>query len=1044
MHKTTSTNKNPTHSYKDTGYFNVTLIVRANGCADSVVFSKYIYINPPVAKFSIRGNCNLPYEKIFLDASTGADKFLWDFGDGATSTNKIPTHVYANIGTYAVTLTVTNLTTGCQDTITRNAQVVIEKAMFVADDTSVCKNTVTTFRSQNINLSKVSSYSWDFGDGSSAITLADTVDYKYTKAGVFTVKLVITNVLGCKDSLIKPNYINVNSPVANFSNSPGVCLNANANFIDSSVSDGVHPIIQWTWDYGDNIIDVLNGPPFIHVYPNPGTYTIELKVTDSNGCADSLTKNNNIIISKPVAGFSTNDTATCPLAPVQFINTSQGPNLTYLWNFGDSTTSSDANPVHQYMSTNIYAVNLKITDQYGCTDSIQKVNYVAVTLPKASFILNDSISACPPFFAIFTNTSVNYSSVIWDFGDGSPLSAVDTPTHFYYIPGTYMVKLRVIGPGGCFDEKLNSIVVKGPKGVLSYTNLTGCNSLTTDFKASAKDNLSFTWDFNDGTAIKTTDSSISHNYIDPGFYLPKLILEDANGCQVPISGIDTIKLFKVKAGFTALPAVVCEAGNVSFSDSAISNDIVNDWLWDFGDGSTSTQQNPVHYYASPGLYNISQVSTTLTGCKDTVIKNGYIKIIARPDINIQSNTVGCESDSLTFKGIFLKPDTSIVNWQWDFANGQISLLRDPPLQMFSPAGNYMVTAIATNSSGCKGTATQSITINPLPVVNAGNDTFLCLGSTAQLQASGTALYQWVLPVNFLSCINCSNPVTNTPDDITYVVKGTNSFGCINFDSINIKVKKPFTITITPVEDSLCIGQSVQLNASIADNYLWTPANGLSNSLVANPIASPVTNTIYKLVAYDSANCFKDSAFVNLFVFPYPVVNAGPDKTTNTGASVLLSPVYSNDVNNWQWTPSAGLNCNNCPAPVAKPNITTTYTITVKNNGGCSAEDDVTIFTTCNSENIFIPNTFSPNGDGVNDIFYPRGTGLNRIRGMKIFNRWGELVFEKSNFYANDPLSGWNGLVGGKKVTSDVYTFIIDIICDNNEIVMQHGSITLLK
>ena len=106
----------------------------------------------------------------------------------------------------------------------------------------------------------------------------------------------------------------------------------------------------------------------------------------------------------------------------------------------------------------------------------------------------------------------------------------------------------------------------------------------------------------------------------------------------------------------------------------------------------------------------------------------------------------------------------------------------------------------------------------------------------------------------------------------------------------------------------------------------------------------------------------------------------------------------------------GLNCNNCPAPVAKPNITTTYTITVKNNGGCSAEDNVTVLATCNSENIFIPNTFSPNGDGVNDIFYPRGTGLNRIRGMKIFNRWGELVFEKSNFYANDPLSGWDGLV----------------------------------
>ena len=193
-----------------------------------------------------------------------------------------------------------------------------------------------------------------------------------------------------------------------------------------------------------------------------------------------------------------------------------------------------------------------------------------------------------------------------------------------------------------------------------------------------------------------------------------------------------------------------------------SNDIVNDWLWDFGDGSTSTQQNPVHYYTSPGLYNVSMIALHLTGCKDTAIKNGYLRLVARPDINIQSNTGGCEFDTLTFKGVFIQPDTSIVTWQWDFANGQTSLLQDPPLQMFSPPGNYMVTAIATNSSGCKDTATQSITINPLPVANAGNDTFLCLGSTAQLQASGAGLYQWVLPVNFLSCTNCSNPVTNTP------------------------------------------------------------------------------------------------------------------------------------------------------------------------------------------------------------------------------------------------------------------------------------------
>ena len=171
---------------------------------------------------------------------------------------------------------------------------------------------------------------------------------------------------------------------------------------------------------------------------------------------------------------------------------------------------------------------------------------------------------------------------------------------------------------------------------------------------------------------------------------------------------------------------------------------------------------------------------------------------------------------------------------------------------------------------------------------------------------------------------------------------------------------------------------------------------------------------------------------------------GPDKTIKSGVTALISPVYSNDITKWMWTPPTGLSCNDCFSPIAQPNITTTYTIKVQNSGGCSATDNVTIFTTCTSENIFIPNTFSPNGDGANDIFYPRGTGINRIRGMKIFNRWGKVVFERSNFYANDPASGWNGLIKGKKASADVYVFTIEVICDNNDLVSQAGNITLLR
>ncbi|MEO6330624.1 MAG: PKD domain-containing protein [Ginsengibacter sp.] len=1042
--KRTSTTKNPSHVYADTGYFKVKLTVSSDGCSDSISFPAYVYIKPPISKFTSKSNCIQPLQKSFIDSSKGADSWEWNFGDGSiVSALRNPVHTFPDTGNYIVTLKVTNFSTGCDNTKAVNIQTIKEKAKFTAIDTNICRGTSAYFKSLN-NASGISSFNWNFGDGSPPKIVRDSASHEYVTSGFFNARLIITDKFGCRDTLLKPAYINVQGPVATFSSTTISCANTSVIFIDGSANDGTHPIIQWVWDYGDNTTDILSAPPFTHRYINAGTYSIKLNITDTNGCTDSLERKNYLAISKPVAVFTSNDTITCPTAPVQFINTSQGTNVTYLWNFGDGTASSDANPVHQYMSTSVFTVSLTITDQYGCTDSIKKINYVVVALPIAGFTLSDSISACPPFLVTFTNTSVNYNSFLWDFGDGNSSSSSPSPVHIYYVPGTYIVKLRVTGPGGCVDEKLSTIIVNGPKGVLNYSNLTSCDSLKTDFKATAQNNLVFIWDFNDGTILRTTDSSISHTYTDTGFYLPKLILEDANGCQVPFSGIDTIRVFSIQANFNALSTVLCDAGNVSFNDAAVSNDIANTWLWDFGDRGTSAQQNPVHNYTSTGLYSVSQIVTTANGCKDTAVKNDYIKVVARPDIAIQSSTTGCESDTLTFKGIFLLPDTSIVTWQWDFKNGQTSALQDPQAQTFSPAGNYIIDAIAVNSSGCKDTATQSIIINPLPVTNAGNDMVLCLGSTAQLQASGAGTYQWVSPVNFLSCTNCFNPATNTPDDITYIVKGTNSFGCTTFDSVNITVKKPFTVTTIPSADSLCIGQGVQLNASGAENYLWSPASGLSAVGVSNPNASPAITTLYKVVGYDSANCFKDSAFVNISVFKYPFADAGPDKTISTGASVMLSPVYSNDITNWLWTPAAGLSCNNCPAPVAKPPLTTVYTIRVTNNGGCSTTDSITIFATCNSENIFIPNTFSPNGDGINDVFYPRGKGLNRIRGMKIFNRWGELVFENSNFYANDPVSGWDGLVSGKKVPSDVYIFVIDIICDNNDVINQRGNITLLR
>jgi gliding motility-associated-like protein len=132
------------------------------------------------------------------------------------------------------------------------------------------------------------------------------------------------------------------------------------------------------------------------------------------------------------------------------------------------------------------------------------------------------------------------------------------------------------------------------------------------------------------------------------------------------------------------------------------------------------------------------------------------------------------------------------------------------------------------------------------------------------------------------------------------------------------------------------------------------------------------------------------------------------------------------------------------APLAAPIKTTEYVLNAINNGGCAVADSIKITVICNGNNFFIPNTFSPNGDGVNDRFVVRGKGLNVIPSITIYNRWGQVVFEKSNFAANDDASGWDGTFNGKPAPSDVYIYTVQILCDNATLIPYHGNVTLIR
>jgi gliding motility-associated-like protein len=1041
---TRSVLQNPVHQYQDTGRFDVKLKVWNGGCMDSLLIRDYITINPPIARFNVNITCRKPFERMFIDMSIGAEEWHWDFGDGNTSNVQSPAHTYAAPGSYMVTLRVVNNTFGCDYTTTRQVQIINSRAQFSTPDTTVCKGDNVIFTT-GLNLADINSLNWNFGDGTPSINsdLGSTIrDHVFTRTGQFTVRLYLNDKNGCADTMIKTRYITVSGPTAKFAPANGgACLNATVIFNDSTT--GTHPIQQWNWQYGDGTSEVLTTPPFMHSYTTAGSYLVKLKVTDTEGCTDSTSLSTALTISSPTANFSTIDTFSCPDRPVRFVNQSAGNNLIYRWDFGDNTTSSAANPAHTYTSDGIYTVKLVISDPFGCSDSVTKTDYITIISPVALFNLSDSASNCPPLIVNFTDQSANALSIRWDFGD-STYSTDANPTHFYNYPGIYFAKLTVTGRGGCTTTYQRRISIKGPEGSFTYNPLIGCNPVTVNFSASTNGRNSFVWDFNDGTTIATSDSIVSHTYTYPGRYVPKMILIDQSGCQVPIIGNDSITVSSITNHFTFNNKLLCDSGIVSFIDSCVitAGDAIASYHWNFGDGNTFNGQNPAHVYAQTGIFYPELITLSQAGCTDTLRSAIPVKIVASPRVNILSTGNGCSPLTATFNSQLIVPDTSVIRWQWDFANGNTSTSANPTAQQYSNAGTYTIILTGTNSSGCSDSASSTIESYAIPVVSAGADFILCKGSDKPIEASGAETYVWA-PSTGLSCTNCATPVTTTANNITYTVTGTSLHGCSAVDSINISVKEKLEITYSS-NDSVCAGGSKKIFAAGANSYVWSPASGLDNVTASEPTATPLTTTTYMVVGSDEVGCFKDTGYVNIRVNPIPTVEAGVDKTINVGQTVDLIPVISTDVTDVIWQPTTGVFRNFYPGISVKPTENMEYTVQVKNRGGCTARDRVTLYVICNGSNIFIPNTFSPNNDGSNDIFYPRGTGLFKIKSLRIFTRWGEIVFERTNFDANNAAYGWDGTSKGQKANPDVFVYTLEVVCDNGSVLTYRGNISLVK
>ncbi|MCB9232610.1 MAG: PKD domain-containing protein [Bacteroidia bacterium] len=866
-----STATNPQYSFGDTGCFDVTLIALHNGCGDTTTIQNYVCNKGPVAKFVVDKDviCSAPGVVYFTETGYLDDTWHWDFGDGSFTTVHNPGHVYFNPGTYNVQLTVSNISNGCVDSVSLPIYVSGLVADFTAYPTSGCAPLDVMFVNQSTNSVWTD---WRYGTGDDT-TKVDTAYYTYTQAGRYWDTLIVKDNLGCFDTLIKPKDILVMDPKANFvASDTSECSGLAVQFTDLSTS--IVPIVLWQWQFGDGTTSNQQNPAHSYVAASY-QYTVSLSIVDSGGCPATRIRPNYISVTEPQVNFSQSDTIACPGIPIYFSNLSTGISLSYFWTFGDGSTSTSKDPHHSYANTGVYTVSLTITDINGCDTTLTKPALITIENLVANFGAAPVSAPCPPLLTFFTDSSSWWATDWqWDFGDGTG-STLPSPSHLYATAGVFDVTLIVKNNQGCTDtmHKSQLIHVDGPSGSFSFAPFVGCLDLPVHFEAITNNTAFMIWDMGDGTVVNTTVDSITHLYTQEGVFHPILILNDGQGCAVSLISPDSVRVdSQPRARFTASTGVICTADSVFFGDISVSASPVVAWHWDFGDGSTSNLQNPVHYYANPGSYQVTLAIENAFGCVDTVTKANFLTFGIPPvaAFQILDTLTWCQPFELEFQD-----QSSALHqlnaWTWDFGDGGSSV-QQHPVHSYGQSGGYSIQLIVEDTLGCQDSASLSFLAPTLPsaAFSLVDSMFCGAPFLVNFNASTQNFVAWnwqfgdgntgtgsAITHNYLQ------PGYYTPTLITEDI-----FGC--FDTLT-KANKLFSGTITPDfswnPGGICLPLPVHFtDLSLADttmvSWQWNFGNG-STSTQQNPTSSYPNPGTYgiTLIVTDAIGC-KDTLFLN--------------------------------------------------------------------------------------------------------------------------------------------------------------------------------------
>jgi gliding motility-associated-like protein len=652
----------------------------------------------------------------------------------------------------------------------------------------------------------------------------------------------------------------------------------------------------------------------------------------------------------------------------------------------------------------------------------------------------NSSPAPPPY------TAVPYGP---NYGSGNPLGGrvkIDQQTGIITgiapSEGIYVVTV-------CVDEIRQGVVIATQRKDLQI-RITACTiasaSLPPDYmlcKTSRDINLvnlstsplinTYNWELSNGAGniiYSSTSSTVSYTFPDTGTYAIKLVINRNQMCSDSITS-----LARVYPGF--VPSFtfngICFNKPTQFTDASTTVfGQLNSWTWDFNDGfnnNSSTLRNPVHTYSSLGVKNVRLIATNTKGCRDTVIKP--VTIVDKPPITLAfRDTLICTPDAVQLRagGSGLFSWTPAVN----VMNGNTATPTVSPI-------HTTVYTVNLDDNGCLNRDSVRVRVVDHVTLQAMSDTIICQGDKIRMHLVSDGLkYAWTSAGQPLST-TLPNPEVVTFNNTLYEV--TASIGSCSAKDQVMVTAIPYPVANAGPDTTICFATFAQLSGATDGNrFQWISSPSLSNITTLNPIARPPSTTAYILSAFDTRGCPKpgyDTVIVNVL----PDINAYAGKDTSVVINQPLQLMATGGVR-YQWFPANGLSNARIANPVItyhEPSSGILYKVLVYNEAGCidSAFKRVKVYQAVPT--VFVPNAFTPNGDGKNDVIRPLAAGIAKIDYFQIYNRWGQLVFTTTT---NE--HGWDGNIAGKQQNAGAYVWVVKGTDYLGSPYIQRGTLVLIR